>query len=100
MTDNFNLTARDADNVTLGQAFCNEFPNVPKSKLMIGKSFTCSSLNAVYKDQAFSDIYSKQKLECINGKAFFTDAGGLVTAQVATILSILSVSLSFALWRI
>lgn len=92
-TNNFNLTTKDINNVSLAEAFCYKFINVTKSKLALGKSFECASPTNNYAESTYTnDIESSQSIECINGTAYVTDTDN-VTNSSSKLNAILSITI-------
>lgn len=70
LTNNFDLKVRNTNNVTLAQAFCNEFPQVEQTKLRLGQFYSCHNFGGSgVTGHSFEHTYSTQLLECVNGVA-------------------------------
>ena len=93
-TDHFSLTLPDSKDRTLADVFCQEFPNVPESKLQLGRIYKCDDNggDGSFFSSTMLEIYSKQKLECKEGKAIVTGAAIFLNAQFGMIFSLLGIS--------
>ena len=81
MTNNFDLTTKNATGVTLAQAYCNEFPNFAKKKLTLNLDYFCWNYDIYISSKYYSKALellglnttqSQQELECVHGKVFLS----------------------------
>ena len=68
-TNNFDLNTKNASGVTLGEAFCVKFPDVPRAKLILQRFTSCKTIYNHMISTVSTDFCSKQELECVGGIA-------------------------------